>query len=89
MHEILGELQADAAKRNASWRLSALKYGKEIINAVRLAKDGSNTASVHTALKVLLRVFGPDADGRSQLYKYGGYKVLLTTLSEAHKQENE
>ncbi|KAK7200975.1 Archaic translocase outer mitochondrial membrane 46 kDa subunit [Novymonas esmeraldas] len=89
----LTELQAackpDAVRRQPATRMSALKHGAPIVLMARLMKDGSNVASVRAAVKVILYVYGPDAAGRQKLNSLDGYKVLLTTLSEAQRQGEE
>lgn len=89
LHEILSRIQSDAVKKQAASRLSALVHGSVLVKLVKLAKDGSNAESCATALKVLQRVYGADVEGRQQLYKYDGYRVLLNSLSEAQRQGNE
>ncbi|CAD2218962.1 hypothetical protein AGDE_05901 [Angomonas deanei] len=87
--EMLSLIQNDAAKKKASSRLSAVKLGDQLVKLVKLQKDGSNAEVVSAAIKAIVRVFGADAAGRSRLHAYGGYKALLATLSEAHRQGNE
>ncbi|XQJ28329.1 Archaic translocase outer mitochondrial membrane 46 kDa subunit, putative [Leishmania guyanensis] len=86
----LTELQAacrpEAVRRQPSARMSALKYGAPIVQMAKLEKDGSNVASVCMAVKVILYIYGPNAEGRQKLNSLDGYKVLLTTLSEAQRQ---
>lgn len=89
LHEILGRLQSDAVRKQSSSRMSAAKVGGCLVRFMKLEKDGSNAGSVSVALKVALRVFGSDAAGRRRLFELGGYKVLLSTLSEATRQENQ
>ncbi|CCW68713.1 unnamed protein product [Phytomonas sp. Hart1] len=89
LHEILSRLQSDAIKKEFSSRLSSSKHGSSLVRLVKLAKDESNTESVSISLKVMVRVFGSDADGRAVLNRLDAYKVLLTSLSEAHRQGNQ
>ncbi|CCW62376.1 unnamed protein product [Phytomonas sp. EM1] len=89
LHEILGRLQSDAIKKEFSSRLSTSKHGSSLVKLVKLAKDESNAESVSISLKVLVRVFSADAEGRQALYRLNAYKVLLSSLSEAHRQGNQ
>ncbi|EPY36222.1 hypothetical protein STCU_00694 [Strigomonas culicis] len=83
---ILATLQSDAVKKQSASRLSAMDHGAILVRLVKLEKDGSNAEVVSRALEALLRVYGPDAEGRSRLQQLGGYRTLLTSFSEAHRQ---
>lgn len=87
--EIEAGCRPEVVRRQPAARMSALKHGAPIVQMAKLQKDGSNAASVRAAVKVMLYVYGPDAEGRDELQRLGGYKTLLTTLSEAQRQGEE
>lgn len=87
--EIEASCRPDVVRRQPANRMSALKYGAPVVQMARLAKDGSNVSSVRAAVKAILYIYGPDAEGRAALHQLGGYKTLLTTLSEAQRQGEE
>lgn len=89
LQELLTKLQNEAVKKQFGARLSGLAHGAFLVKLIRLAKDGSNADSCLLALKTIKRVYGPDADGRKKLNKLGGYRVMLSSLSEAHRQGNQ
>lgn len=86
IQEILTQLQKDAVRRQSASRMSALRNGASLVKAARLAKSGSNVSLVSAAVKAIVRVFDANAEGRQRFYQLGGYKILLATLSEAHRQ---
>ncbi|KPA85436.1 putative mitochondrial hypothetical protein [Leptomonas pyrrhocoris] len=79
----------EVVRRQPAARMSALKYGAPVVQMAKLQKDGANVASVRAAVKVILYIYGPDESGRAQLQSLGGFKTLLTTLSEAQRQGEE
>ncbi|EKG06334.1 hypothetical protein TCSYLVIO_002565 [Trypanosoma cruzi] len=83
---ILNKLKEDAAQKKDSSRMSAMRHGGTLLRLATLSKDGSNVVGVSMAIKAIVRVFGADAEGCRKLYMLGGYRTLLTTLSEAHRQ---
>ncbi|ORC89710.1 uncharacterized protein TM35_000112440 [Trypanosoma theileri] len=83
---ILSKLKEEAAQKKGLARLSALRHGGALVRLAALRKDGSNLHTVSAAIKTIVRVFGADAASRRQLYMLGGYRTLLLTLSEAHRQ---
>jgi hypothetical protein len=87
--EIEGCCRPEAVRRQPAARMSALKYGAPIVQMAKLQRDGSNVASVRAAVKAILYVYGPDAEGRAKLHRLGGFKTLFTTLSEAQRQGEE
>ncbi|RNF10063.1 uncharacterized protein Tco025E_06850 [Trypanosoma conorhini] len=84
--DILKKLKGDAAQKKDSSRLSAQRQGGALLRLAALNKDGSNAEGVSLAIKTIVCAFGADAEGCRKLYMLGGYRVLLTTLSEAHRQ---
>lgn len=87
--DVQAACKQEVVRRQPSARMSALKYGAPLVQMARLLKDGSNLGSVRLAVKTILAVYGPDAEGRQKLDSLGGYKTLLTTLSEAQRQGEE
>jgi hypothetical protein len=57
-----------------------------ILAKVKYVKDSENDTCV-SALRLIRRVCD-DADGRHALFKAKGYRVILSCLSEAHRQGN-
>ncbi|KPI89146.1 hypothetical protein ABL78_1790 [Leptomonas seymouri] len=89
MAEIEASCRPEVVRRLPAARMSALKYGAPVVQMAKLQKDGSNVASVRAAVKIVLYIYGPDAEGRAKLQSLGGFKTLLTTLSEAQRQGEE
>ncbi|ESL08547.1 hypothetical protein TRSC58_03748 [Trypanosoma rangeli SC58] len=83
---ILKKLKEDAAQKKDSSRLSAQRQGGTLLRLAALNKDGSNVEGVSLAIKTIISVFGADKEGCRKLYMLGGYRTLLATLSEAHRQ---
>ncbi|KEG14092.1 hypothetical protein DQ04_00621010 [Trypanosoma grayi] len=81
---ILVKLKEEAAQKKDVLRLSALRHGGELVRLAALSKDGANADTVSAALKAVVRVFS--TGGCRKLQMLGGYRTLLTTLSEAHRQ---
>lgn len=88
LSDLQSNLRADAVSRKPAIRLSALKHGQVLIELAKLEKDGQNSDIVSSVVKLILNIYGPDAAGRRRLNDLGGYQVLLSTLSEAHRQGN-
>ncbi|EAN79741.1 hypothetical protein, conserved [Trypanosoma brucei brucei TREU927] len=84
--KIVSKIKEESAQKKGMTRLSAERHGSTLVRLAALQKDGSNATVVRAAIKALVVIFGADAAGHRKLYMLGGYRTLLTTLSEAHRQ---
>lgn len=88
LQEIQTALVEDAQKKKGAARLSVQENVATLMRTLKLATDGSNSAAVETAIRIVVRVFGSDVTGRARLHKAGGYRLLMSVLSESHRQGN-
>lgn len=85
LQAIFQELQDEARQRKGGARLSAYANASTLVKLLKLTPDGSNAAMVEVAIKVVVRVFGGDADGRTKLFEVNGFRMLMSVLSESHR----
>jgi rRNA-processing protein FCF1 len=85
LQAIYQELQEEARQRKGNARLSAYAHASALVKLLKLTADGSNAATVEVAIKVIVRVFGGDADGRTKLHEVNGFRMLMSVLSESHR----
>lgn len=86
LQRIFTEIQEEARQKKGNARLAAYAHAGKFMKLLKLLPDGSNAATVELAIKVVVRVFGGDAEGRQRLHAAGGYRLLMSVLSESHRQ---
>mmetsp|Transcript_10071 Transcript_10071/g.11444 ORF Transcript_10071/g.11444 Transcript_10071/m.11444 type:complete len:416 (+) Transcript_10071:37-1284(+) len=88
LQDIQSALMEDAQKKKGAARMSVQQNAAALMRCLKLASDGSNSAAVELAIRIVVRVFGSDVSGRVRLHKAGGYRLLMSVLSESHRQGN-
>ncbi|KAG8343834.1 hypothetical protein ERJ75_001181100 [Trypanosoma vivax] len=86
LEAIVAKMKEEAAQSKGITRLCALRHGSTILRFAALQKDGANAEIVSLAIRAIIAVFGKDVHGRRKFYMLGGFRTLIATLSEAHRQ---
>lgn len=79
------ELNDEARQRKGNARLSAHANAASLVKLLKLSPDASNAGMIEVAIKVVVRVFGGDAEGRKRLHQVNGFRMLMSVLSESHR----
>lgn len=86
IQNILNKVNDDARAKKGCAKLAV--YGKTA-QLVALLKYKEDTVDVvELVLKLVLRVYAAEAEGRRRFNQAGGYRAVMSVLSEAHKVGN-
>lgn len=88
LQAIFNEIQEEARQKKGNARLALQAKPAAVLKLLKLLPDGSNTSIVELAIKIVVRVFGNDTEGRKALFEANGFRLLMAVLSESHRQGN-
>ena len=86
LNQILDKINEDARAKKGCAKLAVYNKTSLLVSLLKYKED--NLDVVELVLKLILRVFAPDAEGRQRFHQSNGYRAVMSVLSEAHKIGN-
>jgi hypothetical protein len=86
LQNILNKVLDDAKAKKGCTKLAVYGKTSQLVGLLKYKED--NLDVVELLLKLVLRVYAPDAEGRKRFHQSNGYRAVMSVLSEAHKAGN-